>query len=167
MSGPRRSREPKNPLGCHDRALGLLAVRPRSRRELQRRLLGAGFDEGEVEEVLARLEGVGLVDDEIFARDFVQHGLTVRRAGRRAMSSALYAKGIDRATVEATLGPIDEQQEEARALELARLRAGRLRGLEPGAAYRRLTSFLMRRGYDASVARSAARDALEIDAGDA
>ena len=34
-----RNREPKNPKTCHERALGLLAVRPRSRREMETRLL--------------------------------------------------------------------------------------------------------------------------------
>ena len=57
--------------------------------------------------------------------------------------------------------------EEQRARELARARAARLGGLEPAAAFRRLASLLMRRGYDPSVARGAARDALEIDAEDA
>jgi SOS response regulatory protein OraA/RecX len=40
----KQRREPKNPKSCHERALGLLAVRPRSRRELERRLLQARFD---------------------------------------------------------------------------------------------------------------------------
>ena len=41
---------------CHERALGLLAVRQRSRRELERRLLQAGFEDDEVQESLERLE---------------------------------------------------------------------------------------------------------------
>ena len=53
-------REPKNPKSCHERALGLLAVRPRSRRELERRLLQAGFEPEEVQDTLGRLERVGL-----------------------------------------------------------------------------------------------------------
>ena len=48
-------REPKNPKSCHERALGLLAVRPRSRRELERRLLQAGFEPEEVQDTLGRL----------------------------------------------------------------------------------------------------------------
>lgn len=164
MPGPRRSREPKNPLSCHDRALGLLAVRSRSRRELRSRLLRAGFDEAEVDDVLVRLEAVGLVDDQAFARDYVVHSLSVRRAGRRAMTSALFAKGIDRDTIERTIQELDTGDEEARALELARERSARLRGLDRQAAFRRLVSFLCRRGYDPSVARRAARVALEVGA---
>src|SRR5512134_1639482 len=90
-------------LDCHERALRLLSVRPRSRRELQLRLRGAGFEAEEVEAELARLEAVGPVDDEAFSRAVVEHELTVRRSGRRAVGSRLAARGVDRATIEAAL----------------------------------------------------------------
>jgi SOS response regulatory protein OraA/RecX len=50
--------------------------------------------------------------------------------------------------------------EEVRAEELARSRLGRLGNLPPEAAYRRLLSFLQRRGYSGEVARIACRRAL-------
>ena len=65
---------------------GLLAVRPRSRRELERRLLQAGFEPDEVADVLERLERVGLVDDEAFARQVAEHAFGVKRSGRRAVA---------------------------------------------------------------------------------
>jgi regulatory protein len=153
---------PKNPKDCHERALGLLAVRPRARRELERRLLAAGFDADEVADVLVRLERVGLIDDEAFAKQMAEYQFSSRRAGRRAVTSALLAKGIDPAlaTRAADVAPDDEQQ---RAEELARTRAGRLRGVEPAKAFSRLTSLLLRRGYAPDVARAAARAALAID----
>jgi hypothetical protein len=52
---------------------------------------------------------------------------------------------------------------EERGLELATSRAGRLGGLDPTKAFARLSSLLVRRGYDADVARRAARRALAID----
>jgi regulatory protein len=153
---------PKHPKDCHERALGLLAVRPRARRELERRLLAAGFDADEVADVLVRLERVGLIDDEAFAKQMAEYQFSSRRAGRRAVTSALLAKGIDPAlaTRAADVAPDDEQQ---RAEELARTRAGRLRGVEPAKAFSRLTSLLLRRGYAPDVARAAARAALAID----
>lgn len=162
MPGPRRSREPKRPLPLHDRALGLLAVRQRSRHELLQRLVGAGFDRLDVEDELARLEAVGLVDDERFAEEFVEHAVGRRLEGRRSVTSSLVAKGIDRGTIERTLEGVGTD-DETRAVELAKLRAGRLRSVPPDAAYRRLVSFLARRGYDGGVARRAARLALALD----
>lgn len=165
MAGPRRSRGvPKQPLDCHERALRLLAVRPRSRRELRSRLLRAGFEAEEVGEELARLESVGLIDDDAFARHLAEHEVAVRGSGRRAVVDRLMAKGVERATIDRTLedlGPVDE---ESRALELAESRARRLGTLEPRAAYRRLVPFLQRRGYAAGVAHRAAARALGLDA---
>ena len=156
---------PKNPKDCHERALGLLAVRPRARRELERRLLAAGFDADEVADVLVRLERVGLVDDEAFAKQMAEYQFSSRRAGRRAVTSALLAKGIDPALAAraADAAPDEERQ---RAHDLAQARAGRLRGVEPVKAFTRLTSLLVRRGYSPDVARAAARAALAVDEAD-
>lgn len=166
MAGPRRSREPKHPLDCHERALRLLSVRARSRRELQTRLLRAGFEAEEVDAELERLALVGLIDDERFAREYAEHHLGNRHAGRRAVASGLAAKGVDRRTVERTLAEAPGSDAE-RAEELARDRASRLRSLPPEKAYARLVSFLMRRGHDPETARRAARSALEVEATDA
>lgn len=161
MARPRRTGRPKNPLSCHERALRLLAVRQRSRRELETRLLAAGFERAEVGEELDRLESVGLIDDERFALEFAEHAATRRLSGRRAVVSSLGAKGVARDVIERALGEVGGD-EEARAADLARTRASRLMGLPPEAAFRRLFSFLVRRGYDSALARRAANDALRL-----
>ena len=161
-----RSARAKNPLDCHERALRLLAVRPRARRELEIRLLRAGFERDEVHEELERLEAVGLIDDDAFARQAVEHELTVRRSGQRAVTSRLAARGVARETIDRTLDELGADDEEGRALELAQSRASRLGALDSRAAYRRLVPFLQRRGYGAGVAHRAASRALGLD-GDA
>jgi regulatory protein len=152
-------------LDVHDRALGLLAVRARSRNELERRLTSAGFERDEIAETLDRLSAVGLVDDEAFARSFAEHAVGTRGEGRRAVESALVAKGVARETIELVVSDVTRERgdESERALALARFRAARLASAEPATAYRKLFSFLARRGYPPSVAREAARLALEID----
>lgn len=161
MADARRAR-PRHPLDCHERALRLLSVRPRSRRELELRLLRAGFDPGEVSGELERLEAVGLVDDERFAREFVEHQFARRRAGRRAVASGLAAMGVDRQAVERALAEASGDDAE-RADELARSRVERLRGVAPEKAFTRLVSFLVRRGHDPGTARRAARSALGLE----
>jgi regulatory protein len=152
----------KRPLDCHERALRLLAVRPRARRELGSRLRAAGFDDTEVASELDRLEEVGLLDDAAFARELAEHHVSVRGSGRRAVAGALAAKGVSRETIDATLAGL-ESDENMRALEVAADRARRLTGLRPEVAYQRLVSFLGRRGYDAGTCREAARVALGLD----
>ena len=160
---PRRA--PKNAKSCHERALGLLAVRPRSRRELERRLLQARFDADEVRDVLQRLEGVGLIDDQAFARQYAEHRFGVRHEGSRAVVNGLRAAGISPALAAAAAEAVPGE-EEGRAEELARSRAQRLSGVEPRKAFTRLSALLMRRGYSPDLARRAARKALELPFGD-
>jgi regulatory protein len=147
----------------HERALGLLAVRARSRQELERRLVRAGFDrDDEVTPELRRLERVGLIDDEAFARAVAEHGFGARGEGRRAVGARLRAAGIAPETSEAILEERSADEEPELALDLARRRAPRLTQLPTPTAFHRLTSFLVRRGYAPEVARGAARRALGI-----
>jgi regulatory protein len=152
----------RRPLDCHERALRLLAVRPRARRELESRLRQAGFETAEVASELDRLEEVGLLDDGAFARELSDHHMTVRGSSRRAVAAALASKGVSRETIDQTLAGMEED-ESVRALEVAMDRARRLTSLRPEAAYGRLVSFLARRGYDSGISREAARAALGLD----
>lgn len=156
---PRRT--PK--LSCHERALRLLAVRPRSRHELETRLLRAGFEPAEVDDEIGRLEDVGLVDDRRFATEFAEHALTTRLEGRRNVSTALAARGVPREVIEETLGGAAGDESD-RLSRLASARASRLASLPPETAHRRLASFLVRRGYDPGAARAAASRALAVEA---
>lgn len=152
----------KTPRSAHERALGLLAVRSRSRQELQTRLRAAGFPSDEVEDVLVRLERVGLVDDADFARQVAEHRFGTRREGSRAVTGELLRKGVAPALVAQAVAAAQGDDEELRARDLARSRASRMQGIEPAKAFGRLSSFLMRRGYSPDLARSAARSALEV-----
>ncbi len=148
----------------HERALGLLTVRQRSRRELERRLVQAGFEPTEVQDELTRLQAVGLLDDEAFARAVVESRVGRRGESRRAVAGRLAQAGVDRATSELALDDAG-LDDEAAADRLARERATRLVGLEPRVAHQRLAGFLARRGYPSEVAHRAARRALLVDPG--
>jgi regulatory protein len=146
----------------HERALGLLAVRQRSRRELERRLVQAGFEAEAVADELERLEQVGLIDDAAFAAALVESRIGVRGESRRAVGIKLQQAGVDREVALAALdqAPGDEQE---RADRLAESRAARVSGLDPATGFARVSGFLMRRGYAPAVARHAARRALGLE----
>jgi regulatory protein len=146
----------------HERALGLLAVRQRSRRELERRLEGAGFDPEDVQAEVDRLQQVGLIDDQAFARAAVEHSFTGRKEGRRVAAGRLMRAGVAPETAETVLDEAAGDEEE-RANALAAAKAARLTGLQPDAAFRRLSGMLARRGYAPDLARRAARRALAVE----
>ena len=147
----------------HERALGLLAVRQRSRRELERRLTQAGFPVEEVSEEILRLQAVGLIDDEAFARAVAEHAFGAKKQGRRAVASKLAAAGVAADTSAAVLEELGGG-EQSRAEELAAARAGRMRGVPPDKAFSRLYGVLARRGFAPGIAREAARKALALEA---
>jgi regulatory protein len=167
LSGPRRARSGfparddvtgRTPRTAKDRALGLLAVRWRSRQELERRLAQAGFQASEIEEALQDLESTGLIDDARFARELVRSHGSGRLSGDRALRMALTQKGVTNELQEEAIAEAGDESERAR--ELAAKRAARLASLPPETAYRRLHDLLLRRGYPPGLARDAARAAL-------
>lgn len=141
-----------------DRALGLLAVRWRSRAELERRLTAAGFGATEIASALDDLERVDLIDDERFAAALVRDRGGRACQGDRAIRSALRSAGVGAEVAEAAMAAAGDEAERAR--RLAEGRAGRLKGAEPAVAYRRLLSLLLRKGYGPDVAREACRGAV-------
>jgi regulatory protein len=133
-------------------------VRWRSREELRRRLLRAGFDAADVASTLEGLEASGLVEDGRFAREVVRHQAGSRLAGDRAIRETLRAKGVAAEVVERAVAEAGDEAQ--RALDLARRRAPKLASLGPEQAHRRLFGLLIRRGYPVEVARDACREAL-------
>ena len=142
---------PARKRSLHDRALGLLSVRSRSRRELTDRLVRAGFERADVLEEVDRLVSVGLVDDEEFARALVDHLAGRRGSGVRGIKQTLLTKGLDAQMAERAIAALSDDDASRRDL-------GDDRPLEP-----RLSGFLLRRGHAPDVARAAARRALDID----
>ena len=156
---PKRSGTKKD---IHERALGLLAVRQRSRRELERRLVQAGFEPDAVEVELGRLEQVGLIDDAAFAAAVVESRMGARGESRRAVGIKLQQAGVDRDVAQAALDEAPEGEQD-RADRLAETRARRVTELDPATGFARVSGFLMRRGYPPGVARQAARRALGLE----
>jgi regulatory protein len=127
-------------------AIRLLSFRPRSRSELEGRLRRKGFDDAVVEAAIERIARLGYVDDEEFARYWIDNRVRNRPRGKRMLAAELRAKGVPKAVIDETLDDteIDEYGE---ALQLARKRITQLQGLEPAARERRLTGYLQRRGF--------------------
>jgi regulatory protein len=134
-------------------ALNFLAYRPRSEGEIRRKLQQGAYPQGTIEQVLERLREWRYVDDEDFARRWIENRNANRPRGERLLAQELKAKGIDSDIMAEALeeAGIDEG---AGALSLARQRARQLRDLEPAVRERRLTGFLARRGYGFDVIRA-------------
>jgi len=137
-----------------NRALNVLGYRARAKGELRERLLRVGYAEETVAEVLARLEELGYLDDEEFARGLVR--FEARKYGPRRIFRDLRRTGIDEeAAREAVEEEFAGRSEYQTALEIAQQRYNT--GEDSGAQARRVYGFLMRRGYSAAVCAEVAR----------
>ena len=85
-----------------DRAVGYLAARARSRREIEQKLLQAGYRPCTVEMVIYKLQRENLLDDADFARQWVesrQH----HKLGRSRIAQELRRKGVSQDEAEEAL----------------------------------------------------------------
>ena len=130
---------------AHQRAMRLLARRPRSEAEVRQRLQKAGVAEAVIAVVLERLRNAKLLDDEAFAKFWVENRTTFRPRSKRALQVELKRKGIATPALEEAL--VDTNDAEA-AYALALKRAQRLAALPALDFRRKLSDFLARRGFN-------------------
>ncbi|MCG8431140.1 MAG: regulatory protein RecX [Candidatus Omnitrophica bacterium] len=133
------------------RALGaafrLLKYRQRSVHEVRCRLMLARYGKAAVEEVLAFLQEKRFLDDEQFARFWIESRLK-KPMGPARVRQELVFKGVDKELVERCMSDALADYSPSDALrELAIRRLEKCRGLDERAAGRRVAQFLIRRGF--------------------
>lgn len=147
-----------------DAALRLLATRPRSRRELERRLGAKGFPGPAVAGALERCEELGYLDDVEFAASHARDRIRLKPRGKLKILAELREKGVSeedaRTGIERAF-----RQEEATERELAvRILEKKWRGLgdrDPRKERRRLAGHLERRGFPFHMIRELVDERME------
>ncbi len=134
-------------------ALDLLAVRPRTVRELAARLRSKGYEHGLVEDTVARCLGAGYLNDREFAEYWVEERCRSNPCGPARLRQELGRKGVPAEVVAAVLA---ERLVPAREVELAVRVARKKAGAGPQAK-ERLWSFLRRRGFGGEACREAVK----------
>jgi regulatory protein len=129
-------------------AYRLLEVRPRSVAEIRERLQRKAFTPEQSDAAIVRLTELGMLDDSVFARMWVENRQASRPRGMSALRDELRRKGIDRAVADTILS--DEAltgDESGRALAIARDALKKYAGSPNRAVFqRRLGGYLQRRG---------------------
>ena len=144
--------------------LTLLTLAPRTRAQLAVALRKRGIPDEVADEVLARFEDVGLIDDAAFARSWVESRHYSRGLAGRALSAELKQRGVAADEIRAAL---DEQlspdAEVTAARRLVERRIAGTRGLPADQRTRRLAGMLARKGYPSGLAYRVIREALEAE----
>ena len=139
---------------AHEAALRLLRHRPRSEREMVRRLRQRGLPADVVAEEVERLREAGLLDDEAFAESWVEERRERSPRGKRLLRQELQQRGVGAAIADEAVSAVDDR---TAALAVARGRAWRLEGLDFQHFSQRLAGFLQRRGFGYEVVEEAVR----------
>jgi regulatory protein len=112
-----------------DRAVKLLAAKPRSIAELRERLLGAnGANKEVVETVISRLREYGYLDDERYAFSYASLKVKQRPIGRRRLERDLKFKKVESSVADEALELVYTETSEEELIDRAIERRIRLRG---------------------------------------
>lgn len=144
--------------------LDQLTGQARTRHELAAKLRTKGVPEELSARLLDRFEEVGLINDEAFARLWIDSRQPGKGLGRRALAQELRRKGVDDEVARAALEEIDPDDEEAAARSLVRKKTRGLQGVDRAKATRRLVGMLARKGHAPGLAWRVVREELrEMD----
>ncbi len=135
-----------------DTAVTMLARRPRSEREVRRRLTQRHVAPALADETIARLRDAHFLDDAAFARSWTESRERASPRGRRMIVAELRTLGVDAETARAASAGIDEEDA---AYRLASARARSLATHDAAKFRARLGGMLQRRGFGWSVTRAA------------
>jgi regulatory protein len=143
--------------------LRLLTAAPRTRAQLAVALRRRGVPDDAASAVLTRFADVGLIDDAAFASAWVESRHRGRGLGRRALTSELSQRGVDRSEIATAVAGLSQETELETARALVERKLASTAGLAPQVRVRRLAGMLARKGYAPGLAYRVVREALEAD----
>lgn len=141
-------------------ALKLLARRAYSERKLSEKLRDKGFDEAAIREALAECRRKNFVNDRDFAKNFVERRLEARPRAGHVLIGELLKQGISlRLAREIVEQEVTGEIESQSAKEMAKKKWKQFAALSPEIRFRRVGSYLARRGYSWDTISEAIREA--------
>jgi regulatory protein len=128
---------------AYEASLRQLSYRRRSAFELQTYLNSHDYDLEGIKTTIERLQSMGLIDDEAFARAWVADRQLLRPRSKRALAAELAKKGIDRDVAQIALAD-SSQDDEIQSLVAIIERKRRLSQYNDT---QKLIGYLARQGY--------------------
>jgi regulatory protein len=151
-------------------AARFLEARSRSVTEVRRRLTSAGYRSELVDGAINRLVDLGMLDDEAFARAWVESRDRARPRGERALRDELRLKGLDRSIIDVVLeerrgtdddAPVPDRVAAERLLDKHARALQRIP--DPRRRRERAYALLARNGFDPEICREVAARVATVD----
>jgi regulatory protein len=122
-------------------------------------LAGTDIAAHEVDEIIERFAELHYIDEDKLAEQIVHSHHERKGLGRSGVQAEMRRRGLDPELILAKLEELPDDETE-RAIELACKRVTQLERLDDQTIDRRLSGFLMRKGYASSIVRVAVKAAL-------
>ena len=132
-----------------DQGMRYLANRPHSRFELVRKMKEKGYRPDVIDLALTDLEKIDLINDEDFARLFIQNELRLHPVGRLLLSKKLAVRGVHRDIFEPLIKELypDELENEI-AHQLAQKFIRKNQSIQEGKLKEKLVRFMQGKGFN-------------------
>jgi regulatory protein len=138
-----------------EKACGYLSYRQRTAQEMVRYLNKRGYSDIR-DEVIARLERAGLINDRVFAETWIVERARNRGYGARRLRSELLGLGISSVLADETIATYyPDDKEDVRAADIAARQWPKISGKTSIDRGRKLYAYLIRQGFDSQSAKEA------------
>lgn len=158
---------PKKPLTSQqalNRASALCARSEQAPADVREKLLKWGLTATDAATVLRQLTEHGFLDEQRFARAFVNDRFAFNGWGRVKIAHQLRLKQIPTEVIADAMTAIDDDRYRQRLVELLRAKWRTVKEREPRAAWAAMMRFAASRGFEAEVAGQCVKQVTRIDA---
>lgn len=129
-----------------DKLLRFATLRPRSKKEVDDYFRRKKVHESLYEELFKKLVHLELVDDQKFAKWWVEQRQNFKPKPKRVLQMELLKKGIDRQIIDGVLS-VEDIDEKKIAEELLKKKAYKWKGLEPREIRQKMSTYLIGKGF--------------------
>lgn len=160
MSNPR---QPLTTAQAMNRAAALCSRSEQAPADIRDKLLQWGLSADEAGQVLDQLTSQGFIDEQRYARAFVNDRFAFNGWGRVKIAHQLRLKGISGELINEAMNLIDEEKYRQRLIELLRVKWRSVSDREPRAAWAAMMRFAASRGFEAGIAGECVKQVTRLD----
>lgn len=144
---------------ANDYAIRILSYRSRSQKEINDKMKQKGYDGEVINETIRWLKEYNLINDTDFAKEYTK--AKAKKYGQSRIKMELARKGVGEDIISDILNDeLNYEKQYEAALEQAKKKIKAYKGEEKQAVYRKLGSYLQRRGFSYDIVSKILRELL-------
>lgn len=149
-------------IDCRNYALRLITHKDRTEKELRTKLNEKGYDENTIEDEIAFLKDYGYINDQDYARRFINDALNLKKWGKIRVISELSRRGIDREVIDSAVENAFLEEDGNRVKEQIEIRF-KNSDFSNIKERNRIFNYFLRRGYTAEEIKGAMNSVCSFD----